>query len=236
MGDDEGALAAFRQFLAGATSGPAIAAAWRRVVELHARRGDPQAAARALIASADDVRTGSPDEERGAALTAAAEILRKRMGLAGDAVMLLERAIALAPRSVETLEALQTIAVESGNWERLADVLERKVDALARGPVEQKALLVQLAEVYDRQLHRPERARDTHERALQIDPAFRTSLTWLARDAWVAGDAPAAVTLYGPARGGREDHPPAPPDFRAEIHLGLAQLARRAGGRRDGRA
>jgi tetratricopeptide (TPR) repeat protein len=229
LGDEAGALVALRQFLDQADAGPAVAPAWRRIVELHARRGDPQAAARALIASADDARTGSTDEERGAALTAAAEILRKRLGLPGDAVMLLERAIALAPRASETLDALQTSAIEASNWERLADVLERKIDVVARGPVEQKDLLVQLAEVYDRQLHRAERARDTHERALGIDPAFRPSLTWLARDAWVRGDTPAAVRLYGQLAATETDEPRQTPDARAEPHVRLGTLARRAG-------
>jgi tetratricopeptide (TPR) repeat protein len=227
--DDDGALGALREYLDAASAGPAVAPAWRRVVELHARRGDPQAAARALIASADDPRTGSSDEERGAALTAAAGILRKRLGLAADAVMLLERAIALAPRSVETLDALQTTAVESSNWEQLADVLERKVDLVARGPVEQKDLLVQLAEVYDRQLQRPGRARDTHERALHVDPRFQPSLTWLARDAWVRGDAAAAVELYGRLAATETDEPRPPADLRAEAHVRLGMLARRAG-------
>ena len=229
LGDDDGALAALRQFLEHTDAGPAVALGWRRVVELHARRGDPQAAARALIASADDSRTGSSDEERAAALTAAAEILRKRLGLTGDAVMLLERALALAPRSVETLDALQTTAVETSDWERLANVLERKIDTVARGPVEQKDLLVQLAEVYDRQLHRAERARDTHERALKLDPAFRPSLTWLARDAWVRGDAAAAVTLYRQLAASEAAAPRAPPEARAETHVRLGALARRAG-------
>jgi tetratricopeptide (TPR) repeat protein len=229
LGDEEGALIALRRFLDVAGPGAAVAPAWRRVVELHARRGDPQAAARALIASADDARTGSTDEERGAALTAAAGILRKRLGLAGDAVMLLERAIALDPRSVETLDALQTTAVEASNWERLADVLERKIDVVARGPVEQKDLLVQLAEVYDRHLARAARARDTHERALQIDPRFQPSLAWLARDAWVRGDAAAAVSLYGRLAATEGDEPRQPADLRAETHVRLGTLARRAG-------
>jgi tetratricopeptide (TPR) repeat protein len=228
IGDEEGALIALRQFLDHADAGPAVAPAWRRVVELYARRGDPHAAARALIASVDDARTGSSDQERGAALSAAAEILRKRVGLPGDAVMLLERAIALDPRSVEALETLQTIAVESSNWERLADVLERKVDVVARGPVEQKDLLVQLAEVYDRHLQRPERARETHERALHVDAAFRPSLLWLARDAWVRGDT-AAVMLYGRLAATEGDDPPPPLEVRAETHLRLAMLGRQAG-------
>jgi tetratricopeptide (TPR) repeat protein len=229
LGDDDGALGALRQYLDAAGAGPAVAPAWRRLVELYARRGDPQAAARALIASADDPRTGSNDEARGAALTAAAEILRKRLGLAEDAVMLLERAIALDPRSIETLDALQTTAVESSNWERLADVLERKVDLGARGPLEQKDLLVQLAEVYDRQLQRPGRARDTHERALQLDPRFQPSLTWLARDAWVRGDSAAGVELYGRLAATEANEPRLAADLRAEAHVRLGLLARRAG-------
>ncbi len=235
QGDDEGALAALRELLAGAPDDALVAPAWRRIVELHARRGDPQAAARALIASADDTRTGSSDEERGAALTAAAEILRKRLGLPGDAVMLLERAIALAPRSAATLDVLQTIAVEGSDWERLADVLERKIDAVARGPVEQTDLLVQLGEVYDRQLQRADRARDTHERALHIDAQFRPSLLWLARDAWVRGDVPATTSLYGKLAGlegpqgtsTRGKRPSA--DDVAETHIRLGLLAHRAG-------
>jgi tetratricopeptide (TPR) repeat protein len=229
LGDEDGALVALLQFLDAAEAGPAVAPAWRRLVELHARRGDPQAAARALIASADDTRTGSSDEERGAALTAAAEILRKRLGLPGDAVMLLERAIALDPGSVETLDALQTTAVESSNWERLADVLERKVDAVSRGPVEQKDLLVQLAEVYDRHLQRAGRARDTHERALQLDARFQPSLTWLARDAWVRGDSAAAIALYGRLAATESDQPRPSAELRAETHVRLGTLARRAG-------
>jgi trimeric autotransporter adhesin len=229
QGDEEGALVALRTLLDHAEAGPLVAVAWQRLVELHARRGDPQAAARALIASADDPRTGSTDPERGAALAAAAEILRKRLRLPGDAVMLLERAIALDPRSIEALDALQTIAVESNNWERLADVLARKVDLGARGPVEQKELLVQLAEVHDRHLQSADRARDTHERALQIDPRFRTSLSWLARDAWVRGDAAAAMMLYGRLAAVEDADPSTPAETRVETHVRLGTLSRQAG-------
>ena len=59
---------------------------------------------------------------------AAAEILRKRLALRDDAAMLLERAIALDPGSMEALEALEAVTVEAGNFERLADVLERRLE------------------------------------------------------------------------------------------------------------
>ena len=103
--------------------------------------GDPHAAARALIASADDPRTGASEAERAATLIAAAEILRKRLALPDDAGMLLERAIALDPSSIEALEALETLTTETGDFERLADVLERKLEVAARGPVEQQEIL-----------------------------------------------------------------------------------------------
>ena len=111
--DEEGAVAALQVCIENARPGPLVGTAWRRLVELYARRGDPHAAARALIASADDTRTGASEAERAAALVAAAEILRKRLALPGDAGMLLERAIALDPTSIEALEALEALTTET---------------------------------------------------------------------------------------------------------------------------
>jgi tetratricopeptide (TPR) repeat protein len=107
--------------------------------------------------------------------------------------MLLERARALHPDSAEALEGLQAIATEAADFERLAEVLERKLAVVARGPVEKKEILVKLAEIYDGPLARPDRARATHERALEIDPDFAASRLWLGRDAWARGDAAAAA-------------------------------------------
>jgi len=107
-------------------------------------------------------------------------------------------------------------------------VLERKIDTVARGPVEQKDLLVRLAEVYDQRLGRADRAREAHERALQLDQAFRASLLWLARDAWVRGDAGAASAFYGRVAAGEDGDPPATPAEREETYVRLGALARRA--------
>ena len=41
--------------------------------------------------------------------------------------MLLERAIALDATSIEALEALESLTTETGDFQRLADVLERKL-------------------------------------------------------------------------------------------------------------
>src|SRR6188768_1893661 len=162
--DEEGAVAALQVCVENAGPGPLVGTAWRRLVELYARRGDPHAAARALIASADDTRTGASEAERAGALVAAAEILRKRLALPADAGMLLERAIALDPSSIEALEALEALTTETGAFERLADVLERKLQVAARGPVEQQEILTRLIQIYGGPVPRPERARMLRER------------------------------------------------------------------------
>jgi tetratricopeptide (TPR) repeat protein len=167
--DEKGAVDALKICIDNAGPGPLIGTAWRRLVELYARGGDPHAAARALIASADDARTGAPEAERAAALIAAAEILRKRLGLRDDAGMLLERAIALDPDSIEAIEALESLTSETGNLERLAEMLERKLQVAARGPVEQQEILTRLVHIYSGPVPRPDRARLLRERMAMID-------------------------------------------------------------------
>jgi tetratricopeptide (TPR) repeat protein len=167
--DEEGAVAALRVCIENAGPGPLVGMAWRRLVELYARRGDPHAAARALMSSADDTRTGASEPERAAALVAAAEILRKRLALPGDAGMLLERAIALDPTSLEALEALEGLTTETGDFQRLADVLERKLVVAARGPVEQQEIISRLVQIYSGPAPNHDRGRLLRERMALID-------------------------------------------------------------------
>ncbi len=178
-GEEEGALTALRLCIDNASAGPLIGSAWRRLVELYARRGEPQEAARALIASADDPRVDASEAVRAGTLVAAAEILRKRLNLPGDAGMLLERALALDPTSVEALEALETVTSEGRDFGRLADVLERKIELVARGPREQKTILARLAEIYEGPLRRPDLARKTAERLRKIASAPRATISGL---------------------------------------------------------
>jgi tetratricopeptide (TPR) repeat protein len=182
-GQEEGAIAALRICIDNGDAGALVGTAWRRLVELHARRGDPHAAARTLIASADDPRVGASEVERAATLVAAAEILRKRLGLPADAGMLLERAVTLDPGSPEALEALEALHTEAGNLERLAEVLERKLEVVARGPREQKTLLARLGQIYDQSLARAPLARQAYERLLKIDPENADARAFLAREA-----------------------------------------------------
>ena len=169
QGDEPGAIAALQTCVENAGPGPLIGQAWRRLVELHARRGDPHAAARALIAEADDRRVAASESERAATLVAAAEILRKRLALPGDAGMLLERALALDPTHVEAMEAMEALTLEAGDFSRLADVLEKKLEVAARGPREQRTILERLAEIYETRLERPEQAARARERLAELE-------------------------------------------------------------------
>jgi tetratricopeptide (TPR) repeat protein len=171
QGDESGAIAALQACVEDAAPGPLIGQAWRRLIELHARRGDPHAAARALIAQADDRRVAASESERAATLVSAAEILRKRLSLPADAGMLLERALALDPSHVEAMEAMAALTLEAGDFSRLADVLERKLEVAARGPREQRTILERLAEIYETRLERPELAAKARERLALLEPA-----------------------------------------------------------------
>ncbi|HVV48801.1 MAG TPA: tetratricopeptide repeat protein [Polyangia bacterium] len=219
IGQEEGALAALQICIDNAAAGALVGTAWRRLVELLARRGDPHAAARALIASADDPRVGASEIERAATLVAAAEILRKRLELPADAGMLLDRALTLDPASAEALAALEALATDAGDFERLAEILERRAEAAARRPREQTAILTRLGEIYAQQLGRPALARRAYERLLKIDPAHAAARAYLARPEAAAAE---AASEPSPARA--ETLPPPPPAPEAEAPDG--ELAR----------
>src|SRR5579871_5316427 len=181
IGQEEGAMAALQICIDNAPAGALVGTAWRRLVELLARRGEPHAAARALIASADDARVGASEVERAGALVAAAEILRKRLDLPADAGMLLDRALTLDPNSAEALGALEALSTEAGDFARLAEILERKLGVVARGPLEQTKLLARLGEIYDRNLQQPALARRAYERLTKLDPTHADARAYLAR-------------------------------------------------------
>src|SRR5207248_7970871 len=87
----------------------------------------------------------------------------------GDAGMLLERAVALDATSIEALESLESLTTETGDFQRLADVLELKLQVGARGPVEQQEIIAKLVDIYSSPVPNPERARALRERMALLD-------------------------------------------------------------------
>jgi tetratricopeptide (TPR) repeat protein len=195
-GQDRAALDCFREALRVGAEGPAAARAWRAVVGLHRRRGEHEAAARALCDAAGDPHTLEAPRERAALLAAAADLLRRQLGDPARARACLEQALELGPELMPILDALEALEAAEGAHERVAAVLERKIAASARHADRCKALWARLGEVRAGPLHDAAGAREAWNRALEIDPGFRPALLRLARDAVARGDTEAAEPHY----------------------------------------
>jgi tetratricopeptide (TPR) repeat protein len=224
LGRPAEALSHWRQVLERGGSGALAQLAWKRMVRLLGQAGDHDAACRALETSAADPAMGEDAAARAARLAAAGEIARRRLGDPARARALYERALGLNPVLVVALDALEAMASAAGDTPRRAELLERKVAALARRPLEQLAVLARLCEVLAA-LGRDEEARARWEQALAIDPNHRPALLWLARSDTAAGDdAPARSRWEQILELGEST-----PEERLEATLALAQLSRGGG-------
>src|SRR6185295_5211661 len=95
-----------------------------------------------------------------------------------DAIRCLEAALRISDTHLPALDALEAAWRERGDLERVSVILGRKVAATARHPARQKPLLSRLGDLQE-QLGRPDVALATHQRALEIDPAWRPSLRYV---------------------------------------------------------
>ncbi len=226
QGQEDTALAWLRACLEGDAQGPVAAAAWQRFAEIAARRGDAQATAQALVAWADDGRTGENERQRASHLAAAAEIFRERLGLADDALALLERAVSLDPQNDGAFAALEQAARAADDFARVAEVLSRRAEHARPG--ELRGLQGRLAEAFER-LGRSDEAARVYRRLIEDDPGDLAARAALARQQWGAGHKEEAVRLYTELVGAAGAPGPASADVLAEAHLRLGQWARVAG-------
>ncbi len=109
-----------------------------------------------------------------------------------DAIRCLEAALRLSDTHLPALDALELAWRERGDLDRVSVILGRKVAAMARHPQRQKPLLSRLGDLQD-QLERPDVALATHQRALEIDPAWRPSLRYVTLRLASSGQIVAAV-------------------------------------------
>ncbi len=188
-----------------ALTGDAKGQAYRLLAEAHERKGDPLAAAAALaaFAAADDI--GTSPGARADAFYRAGELYRRRAGQAEPAVKCLEAALELVPDHLPALDALELLERDLGDLDRVATILGRKIATSARQPSRQKALLCRLAALQE-QLLRPDVARMTLLRALELDAEYRPALRAIADLARTRGDrAELADTLARLAAPGTDD-------------------------------
>ncbi len=178
---------------AGAHAADAVRA-HNALVGIFRARGDEARQAEALLRAADDPSTQEPETVRAGRLVAAADVMRKRGGPREEAIACYERALGLDPLQIVALDALEALATEVGDIERVAQVLGRKVAATSKRPAEQRAILGRLAAL-QAHLGRPDAARAAYGRALELDGSFRPALAWMASDARARGSADEELAL-----------------------------------------
>jgi Tfp pilus assembly protein PilF len=165
--------------------------ALRLFADLAERAGDLAGAATALEGFAQLAADSTPSA-RADAMYRAGELFR-RAERGDDAVRCLEAALRISDAHLPALDALEAQWRERGDLERVATILGRKVAATARHPHRQLPLLSRLGDV-QAQLGRGDVALATHQRALEIDPAWAPSLAFVEdRTRSAAPPAPAEV-------------------------------------------
>jgi tetratricopeptide (TPR) repeat protein len=204
--------------------------AWNRIIELLLDRGDAEAAGRAAEAAAGQTEDPNTKVER---LVQAGQIWLKRADQPDLALQCFQKVLELRPRHAIALDVLEAVWAERGDHEPLVEVLRVKVEAAAKRPPAQKALLVRLAQTLVA-LGRPDEARAAYTRALSLDADYTPALRFLARDTFGAGQFERAEVYYrrllASMTGTTTDVEPAPADASAvqvEAYLRLAELARR---------
>ncbi len=196
--------------------------ALRLYADLAERAGDLPGAAAALegfAALAED----SSATARADAMYRAGELFR-RAGDADEAVRCLETALKLSEVHVPALDTLELVWRDRGDTERVAVILGRKVAATARHPARQKPLLSRLGDL-QHQLGRIDVALATHQRALEIDPAWRPSLAYVTQHLEATGQVVAAAGGYAQLAGELANDASVESNIGRDRHAAAAALA-----------
>ncbi|MCE7890335.1 MAG: hypothetical protein DYH12_11650 [Sorangiineae bacterium PRO1] len=118
-------------------------------------------------------------------LTEMAQLAAERLNRGADAVELYKQILAIEPGRVEVLDALEKHAERSKDWQTLASVLEKRVDATS-DEAARLAVLQKLGGVYADHLGDHARAASAWRRVLELSPGHARALRVL-RDAYLSG-------------------------------------------------
>jgi tetratricopeptide (TPR) repeat protein len=199
--------------------------AWRRIVDLHLRRGDPVAAAEAGERAAE---SREQPEERAEQLFRAGLLWLKSAARIEDARRCLRQAVELWPRHRRALDSLESLAKQHDDGDELVRVLRLKVEAAAEQPQVQKALLVRLAEALA-ELGRDDEAQTAMTHALRLDEQHLPALLFAARSALAHDEPDDAAAYYQRIAQALPDAPLLTDQHRTaiqvETHLALARRA-----------
>ena len=95
-----------------------------------------------------------------------------------SAIEVYERVLGIDAEDVGALDKLIQLHLRLRQWEKLLAVYGRKADVVA-DPDEKKQLYLEVGAVYERQLGQPEKAIETYQRVLDLDPDDLAALSQL---------------------------------------------------------
>ena len=123
-----------------------------------------------------------------AVLLRSGQVLDKRMNDAGRAIVAYNQVLAINAEHAEALQALDRLYTQSGQWEQLADILQRRIKTTMDGEV-LVDLEMRLASAYEQWLANPEAAIAAYNRAIDIDASNiraleRLEVLYLSAQRW----------------------------------------------------
>ena len=218
LGDDQSASHWFAACIEGDATGAIALAAWRALVELLHRRGDPAGVAQALAGWAGDARVSENAEEKIEHLSGAAKITWHDLRAPDRALSLLETALGLEPANENVLSELERLAIQSGHLEGAIDILRRHLRETR--PDQGKAVLRVLIRLLVETGNQQSAAKEACGVLLDLSPGDEEAVFHLARLGWDAGERVEAGAGYRSATVAQA----LSPARLAEAHLRTAQL------------
>ena len=172
LGDAAGAIGHYQRVLQLDSQHLGAATALERLFQLSERYEDL-----AHIYMTKAAMLDSPDEQKEYFFRAAAiyeEILERPL----DAIGVFDRILEVDPEELRALDKLIELYLRLERWEDLLRAYTRKADIVA-DPEEKKRLYVEMGAVYEREVGDIEKAIDTYQRILEIDPDDMTAISRL---------------------------------------------------------
>ena len=156
---------------------PGNFAAIDALIEVHRTTANYEQLVQAVTRKAEMV--DEPDNRK-KLLLYAADVRETLMEDADGAITLYQQVLALDDADRRALDALEKLYLGLENWEALRDVYQRKTE-LAETAEERRAALHVLGQVHDRELGDVDRAIDTYQAVLDIDPTDYDAIQALDR-------------------------------------------------------
>ena len=205
LGDMPGAIAHYQRVLELDDTHLEAATALERLFQLSERYED---LAKIYLQKAGMLH--SPDEQK-EYLYRGAAIYEELLERPNDAIAVYHQALEIDPEDEQSLDKLIELNLRLENWERLLEVYTAKADIVG-DPEERKRLYIEVGAVYERELKDNDKAIDSYQRILEIDPddlmalsrldqLYQATENWqellsvLEREADLAGD-PNEVISY----------------------------------------